>query len=265
MTDWVIFATCLLAGLLIGSFLNVVIHRGPAQWKLVDSSDRGTLVSPRSYCPDCKAPISSIHLIPLLGFAVLRGKCATCASRIPIRYPLVELMGGLAGIIAVAIFGFSTTALLAALFFWFLIALSFIDFETGYLPDALTIPLIILGLAANVIDLFTSFPNALIGAAVGYLVFRLIGAAFHRLRGLEGLGQGDAKLLAALGAWLGWLALAPIVFTAAILALGAVGALRLSGKKIAGDTPIPFGPALGAAGALAMVANGLDLPAYYWR
>ncbi len=234
-------------------------------WKLTGNDSRGDLIKPRSYCPSCKTPIKNIDLIPVIGFLALGGKCASCKASIPLRYPIVELLGGLSAIIAALVFGFTAAAMVATAYFLFLIALGFIDADTGYLPDALTVPLIALGLIANGFGLFTSWQNALIGAAVGYAAFRLIGEAFLRLRGVEGLGQGDAKLLAAIGAWLGWLALAPVVFAGALLALAAVATLRLTGTKVSGDTPIPFGPALAVAGALAMIANGLDLPSYFWR
>jgi leader peptidase (prepilin peptidase)/N-methyltransferase len=265
MSYWVILVTWVLVGLLIGSFLNVVIYRGPKMWNLVESDSPGNLVSPRSYCPSCKAPIKRINMIPLLGYIMLHGKCASCSASISLRYPLVELLGAAAAVIATILFGFTVTAALAALFIWTLIALSFIDAETGFLPDALTIPLLALGIVANAIDLFATLPNALIGATAGYLIFRLIGAVFQRLRGLEGLGQGDAKLLGALGAWLGWQALAPLVFAGAVLALAAVGTMRLSGKTVSNETPIPFGPALAGAGAIAMILNGLHLPANIWN
>lgn len=263
MTGWVILATGALVGLLIGSFLNVVIHRGPAMWRLIDES-RGDLIAPRSYCPACQKPIRTIHLFPVIGFLLLGGKCASCGAPISARYPFVELLGALAAVVAVILFGFSVEALLAAAFFWLLIPLAFIDAETGYLPDALTLPLVALGLITNGFGLFAAWPHSLIGALAGYLAFRLVAEAFRRLRRVEGLGQGDAKLLGGIGAWLGWPALAPVVFAGAVLALLAVGLTRVSGRRIASDAPIPFGPALAAAGALAMIARGLDLPAYYW-
>jgi leader peptidase (prepilin peptidase)/N-methyltransferase len=173
----------------------------------------------------------------------------------------VELAGALAGVIAVLLFGVSAAALFAFVFFLFLIALGVIDYETGYLPDALTIPLIILGILANVFDLFNATPGAaVVGMVVGFGAFRLVDVAFKRLRGMEGLGQGDAKLLAAIGAWFGWAALPPVVFLAALLALAGAGAAALKGAKIEKETPVPFGPALAAAGALAMIAHGLRLP-----
>ncbi len=234
-------------------------------WKLVESESRGDLIAPRSYCPHCREQIRPFHLVPLAGFFMLGGKCAACKMRIPLRYPVVELLGALAAVFALVLFGPGVTAICAAVFFWFLIALGFIDTQTGYLPDALTLPLIAAGLIANGFGLFVAWPGAAIGAGAGYLVFVAIAELFVRARGVEGLGRGDAKLLAALGAWLGWLALAPIVFSGALLALASIAMLRFSGRRIANDTPVPFGPALAAAGALAMIAHGLDWPSYYWR
>lgn len=255
---WVYFAASGLVGLLIGSFLNVVIYRGPAIWGLVENDPpRGNLAFPRSQCPYCGAPIRTLHLTPLIGYLMVRGKCVDCRKNIGLRYPLIELAGAAAGIGAFALFGLSSAALLAAIFFWFLIALAAIDAETGYLPDALTLPLIAGGLAANAFTHFVPLTSALIGAFLGYAAFRLIDFAFMRLRGMEGLGQGDAKLLAAVGAWLGWMALAPTVFAGAMLALLGVLIMRLKGKVISNDTAIPFGPALALAAALVMALRPL--------
>lgn len=264
MTHWVLYITAATVGLLLGSFLNVVIHRGPRLWKLLDGPDRGNLAFPRSYCPSCKAPIRFLHLPPIAGFLMLRGKCADCGARIALRYPLVELAGAASGLVALYLFGLTFTALFAFVFFLFVIALGVIDFETGYLPDALTIPLVFLGVLANAFDLFNGTPGAaVIGMVAGFAAFRLVDLAFRRLRGMEGLGQGDAKLLAALGAWFGWAVLPPIVFLAALVALIGVGAAALQGAKIDKATPVPFGPALVTAGALAMIAHGLRLPLFF--
>lgn len=241
--------------MLAGSFLNVVIHRGPAIWKLVDDdSRRGDFSRPRSYCPACGEQLRAYHLVPLLSYLALRGKCAACASPIPARYPLVEFLAAAAGVLAVAIAGAPGPAAAAALFFWMLLALAVIDLETGYLPDALTLPLLVLGLAVNSIGLLTPLLNAAIGAAAGYGAFRLIAFVFEKVRGIEGLGGGDAKLLAALGAWLGWQALAPLVFIAALLALAGVSIAAMRGQRTSRETPLPFGPALAASGALMLIA-----------
>ena len=252
---YAILATIL--GLIIGSFLNVVIHRGPAIWKLVeDDSRRGNLAFPRSYCPACHAPLKRIHLVPLFSFLALRGQCAACGARISLRYPIVEGLGGLVALSAFLLFGLTSTALLAAIFSWLLIALAAIDFETGYLPDALTLPLLGIGLVTNAFGIFVPVTAALIGAATGYLSFRLIGAAFHHLRGVEGLGQGDAKLLAAIGAWFGWVALAPTVLLASFIALITALIMHVRGHSIGAETEIRFGPALAFAGIAMLLIAG---------
>lgn len=260
MTGWVFFVTAAMTGAVLGSFLNVVIHRGPVMWRLVDASPRGNLAFPRSYCPSCEAPIRTAHLIPLLSYLMLRGRCAACQAPIPIRYPVVEVFGASAALASAVVFGFTIAGVLGFLFLLTLTALAFIDAETGYLPDMLTLPLIALGLGANAFSLFTPIVNASLGAVIGYAVFRLIDIVFLRLRGVEGLGQGDAKLLAAIGAWLGWAALPTVVFLAALIALLGVLVQSISGAKIARDTAIAFGPALAAAGAVALIARGLALP-----
>ena len=219
--EWAIFITAFLAGLLAGSFLNVVIYRGPQMWNLIDGHDRGNFAFPRSSCPSCGATISPLYLVPVVGLLLLRGHCGACTKSISLRYPVVELLGGMAVLVAAVLFGPTPSAGLAALLFLFPIAL------------------------------------AIIGAAVGYLVFREIDFAFLKLRGIEGLGQGDAKLLAAIGAWLGWVALAPTVFIAAILGLVAVGIMRLKGQTVSGDMAIAFGPTLAGAAAIIMIARGL--------
>lgn len=246
-------------GLLIGSFLNVVIHRGPAIWKLVDDDRRrGDLVAPRSYCPACGAQIKTLHLIPLLGFALTGGKCTACNAPISWRYPIVELLGAAAALGAYWLFGASLAAAAAAILFWSLIALAVIDFETGFLPDAITLPLALIGLAVNAwAGLFATWQAALIGAVAGYAVFWLIAEIFYRLRGVEGLGLGDAKLLGALGAWMGWQTLPAIVFIGSIIGLVLALTMRASGRKISAQTALPFGPALAISGAAVFTAAAL--------
>lgn len=261
MEDWVFYVTAACVGAIMGSFLNVVIHRGPVLWNLVDAPDRGNLAFPRSSCPSCGTAIRIIHLVPLLSYAMLRGKCAACSAPISLRYPLVEFAGAFCALIALTIFGVTIAASFAFAFFLFLIALGVIDFETGYLPDALTLTLLVLGVTASAIGVYdVSLLESVLGALVGYGAFRLIDFIFLRLRGVEGLGQGDAKLLAAIGSWLGWAALPPVVFLAAITALIGIAVAAAGGKKISRDTAVPFGPALAGAGALAMIAHGLALP-----
>ena len=259
---WFIYATALTLGLLAGSFLNVVIYRAPVMLGLEKENRRarGDLIAPRSYCPACRTQIRNVDLIPLFGYAALRGKCRACGAPIPLRYPIVELLGALAALSCVLIFGATLNAGFATVFFLALIALGAIDHETGFLPDAITLPLIALGLAANFYGRFTTITEAAIGAALGYAVFALIAFGYERLRGREGLGGGDAKLLAAIGAWGGWMILAPTVFIGALLALSLVAASSLSGRQLDMATPVRFGPALCLAGAAAFIALKLGLP-----
>lgn len=248
MAESVFFATVFLAGLTAGSFLNVVIHRGPAMWGLVDEPGRGDLAAPRSYCPACKAPLTLANLVPLASFVAQRGRCTRCRAPISVRYPVVEALGAASALVSVLIFGWTLAALAAAIFALALIALAFIDFETGYLPDAITLPLTAAGLAANAAALFTPFRDALIGAVAGYLAFWSVSAVYARLRKREGLGLGDAKLLAAIGAWTGWIALPPVIFVAA---LGTLAVMAMRGSLRTGDAA-PFGPGLCIAGFLAL-------------
>ncbi len=241
-------------GLIAGSFLNVVIFRGPSQWGLVDGAPRGTLAAPRSYCPACKNPIPSFRLIPVVSYLLLQGRCANCGAAISLRYPVVEAVGALTALASLAAFGPSWAAVAAAIFGFALIALAFIDLETGFLPDAITLPLILAGLGANAAGLFVSLRDAAIGAAAAYLAFRGIGVAFEKLRGKEGLGQGDAKLLAAIGAWGGWASLPVVVGVGAVVTLGYYGA-RYPFRKIPMDSEIPFGPGLCAAGFLVLLSG----------
>lgn len=261
---WIIFATVFVAGLLLGSFLNVVIHRGPALWGLGDSESRsrGDFIAPRSYCPSCGKQIRAVDLVPVVSYALLGGKCRDCKAHISLRYPIVELLGGAAALLSVAVYGPTIDAGLAALFLFTLIALAFIDRETGYLPDALTLPLAAAGLAANITGRFASIGAALIGAGAGFLAFWALAAAYRALRGREGLGGGDAKLLAALGAWGGWTMLPPTVFAASLMALAFVGVSALMGRKIDRVAPIRFGPALCAAGAAMFIAAALGAPSF---
>ena len=246
-------------GLLIGSFLNVVIHRGPARWGLVDSpTDMGSLVAPGSYCPQCRKPLKAHQLMPLVSFALQRGKCTECASPISPRYPLVELGGAVIALLCVLMFGVSVEALLAMIFGWTLLALGVIDLETGYLPDALTLPLIAGGVAFNTVELVTPWPMSLLGAAVVFFVFRFISWAYLMLRKREGLGGGDATLLSAIGAWGGVTILPAVVFIGALVTLAVIGLSRLLGRKSdeargSVDDTLPFGPGLALAGFVAFL------------
>lgn len=218
-------------------------------WGLIDDTARGDLMAPRSYCPACKTKLSALNLIPLASYIALRGRCSSCGAEIPIRYPVVEAMGGAGVVLSFIAFGLTPAAIVASVFALALIALAFIDLETGYLPDAITLPLIALGLVANAFGLFTTPLDALIGAVAGYALFWAIGALYQRVRHREGLGLGDAKLLAAIGASTGWMSLPIVIFIAAI---GTLAVVALSGGGAHRDREIPFGPGLCAAGFAAL-------------
>lgn len=258
---WSYWLLAALFGALIGSFLNVLIYRGPSFWGLLDDSEpaRGTLLQPQSYCPSCRQPIAAWRLIPIVSYLAQGGRCAACKADIPIRYPLVESIGVFIAVVACAVFGFTLTALLAAVLGWTLLALAAIDWETGYLPDWLTLPLVGIGLLANVGGRFVPIADAVIGAAAGYIVFRLIGAVFYRLRKYQGLGQGDAKLLAAVGAWGGWTILPGVVLVGALVTLAGAAAVGVMTRSIDARTEIPFGPGLCAAGFALLIAAAKGL------
>ncbi|MEM9495935.1 MAG: prepilin peptidase [Pseudomonadota bacterium] len=262
--QWLIISVGAALGVVFGSFLNVVIHRGPALWRLVDDDEgrrRGGLAFPGSYCPACGKSLGPAEIVPLASYIVQRGKCTQCSAEIPPRYPVVELLGLIAGGGAAFFFGASLAGVLAATFLLALISLAAIDLETGYLPDAITFPLIALGIGANAFGLFVPIEDAAIGAVAGYCVFWAVAAGYRALRGIDGLGLGDAKLLAGVGAWAGWQALAPTVLVAALSSLAVIAALSLLGKEFQRDTAVPFGPALAAGGAAAFIyaAAGGDL------
>jgi len=217
------------------------------------------LVVPRSTCPACKAPIKAIHNIPVLSYLALRARCANCRIRISARYPAIELLCGLMTALVAYRFGYDPATLCAMLITWFLIALTFIDLDQQLLPDSLTLPLLWLGLLASLMGWSSaahSLPvdpvSAICGAVLGYLSLWLVYHAFRLLTGKEGMGYGDFKLLAALGAWLGWRMLLPIVLLAALV--GAVAGVALIAlRRHQRGTPIPFGPFLAAAGWVAML------------
>ncbi|HUL45808.1 MAG TPA: A24 family peptidase [Steroidobacteraceae bacterium] len=275
--------SCLVLGLAVGSFLNVVIYRLPLmldrEWRAqcaelaghdphastvaAGPRERFNLVVPRSACPACKAPISALQNIPLISWLLLRGRCAQCGAPISVRYPLVELLTGILSAWVAARFGFCLSALAALALTWFLIALTFIDIDHQLLPDSLTLPLLWLGLtlslwgppggAAPPIDLRSS----VIGAVAGYLSLWSVYHLFRLVTGKEGMGYGDFKLLAALGAWLGWQMLLPVILIAAV-AGAVVGIATLAIRRQSRATPIPFGPFLAAAGWLVlMFGHGL--------
>jgi leader peptidase (prepilin peptidase)/N-methyltransferase len=251
-------------GLLVGSFLNVVIHRLPRMlergWRAQCAELAGqvpaeepayNLVVPRSACPGCGHRISAVENIPVVSWLALRGKCRACGAAIPARYPIVELLGAALAMVAVWHFGPTPQGLAACGFLWTLLALTFIDADTQLLPDDLTLPLLWAGLLVNLFGLFVPLAEAVVGAIAGYLALWTVYWLFKLIRGKEGMGYGDFKLLAALGAWLGWKALPAIVLLSSV-AGAAIGIALMVVHRRDGGTPLPFGPYLAIAGATAL-------------
>ncbi len=281
--------TCLVLGLVVGSFLNVVIHRVPImmerQWReqcaelqqpdpaatipaAAVPKERFNLVVPRSACPACKAPITALQNIPILSYLFLRGRCARCGARISPRYPIVEALTGILSAAVAWKLGFGWPAAAGLVLTWFLVALAFIDIDTQLLPDSLTLPLLWLGL---LLSLFAPAPgmapvpvdvrSSIIGAIAGYLSLWSVYHLFRLLTAKEGMGYGDFKLLAALGAWLGWRMLLPtVLIAAAVGAVAGIALLAFRGQNR--STPIAFGPFLAAAGWL-MLMFGRELVTGY--
>jgi leader peptidase (prepilin peptidase)/N-methyltransferase len=260
--------------LAVGSFLNVVIHRLPQilerQWRaeLAEHSGqppapapRYNLVVPRSQCPACGHHITALENIPLASYLVLGGKCSACKAKISPRYPLVEaLTGALSGYLAWR-YGFGWQTLAALIFAWSMIALAFIDLDTFYLPDDVTLPLIWAGLLVNLGGVFVDLQSAVIGAVAGYLALWLVFWCYKFATGKEGMGYGDFKLLAAIGAWLGWKML-PLVILLSSFVGAAVGIALIVFARHGRNVPIPFGPYL-VLGGLSAMFWGDALIAYY--
>ena len=251
-------------GLLVGSFLNVVIHRLPKmmerEWRTQCAELSGeekavlepyNLVTPRSACPHCSHQISALENIPLISYLFLRGKCKGCGAPISIRYPIVETVSCLLSAFAAWHFGYGLAGLSAILLIWALLALTCIDLDTQLLPDDITLPLLWLGLLFNLSNTFTSLPNAVLGAICGYLVLWSVYWLFKLATGKEGMGYGDFKLLAAIGAWLGWQML-PLVILLSSVVGAAVGITLIVAVKRGRDIPIPFGPYLAGGGLIAL-------------
>jgi leader peptidase (prepilin peptidase)/N-methyltransferase len=270
-------AIAALFGLAIGSFLNVVIYRLPLmlerQWRsqcaeitghaLEPEGEALNLVRPRSRCPSCAAQIRAIHNIPVLSYLALRGCCASCGVKIPLRYPLVELATAIVSGVVAWHFGFGCQAALALVFSWYLIAMTGIDLDRQLLPDVLTLPLLWIGLLASLWPAagIASPRDALIGAAAGYLVLWIVFHAFRLVTGKEGMGYGDFKLFAAIGAWLGWQML-PLVLLLSAMVGAAVGITLIVTRRHGRDVPISFGPYLAGAGWIAMLWGPLIVGRY---
>lgn len=271
---WFFVATVLVVGTMIGSFLNVVIHRLPKimenDWRqqcieflqpeaaaeaaiaaAANPPPRYSLAVPRSACPSCGHKITAMENVPVVSYLFLRGKCSACKASISMRYPIVEALTGIASAYAAWRFGVSWTVVFALLYIWSLIALTFIDADTTLLPDDITLPLLWLGLLANVGGTFTDLSSAVIGAVAGYLILWSVYWGFKLLTGKEGMGYGDFKLLAAIGAWLGWQLLPLIILLSALVGtiVGLAGII-LQGRER--GAKLPFGPYLAAAGFIAL-------------
>jgi leader peptidase (prepilin peptidase)/N-methyltransferase len=263
----VAMATAAVVGLLVGSFLNVVIHRLPQMlergWHAQCAELRGeapaegeryNLVVPRSACPSCGHKIGAHENVPVLSWLLLRGRCSACGTSISVRYPVVELLAGTLAVAAVLRFGPGWQAIAACGLLWSLLALTFIDIDTQLLPDDVTLPLLWAGLLANLFGLFVPIEEAVIGALAGYLSLWSVYWAFKLIVRKEGMGHGDFKLLAALGAWMGWKVLPAIVLLSS--AVGAIIGLSLIAFKGRDrQQPLPFGPYLAIAGAIALFAG----------
>ncbi|MEO5863171.1 MAG: A24 family peptidase [Burkholderiales bacterium] len=258
-------------GLLVGSFLNVVIHRLPKmmerEWReqcaefaatqggevaRSENQSKYNLVAPRSACPSCGHRISAIENVPVFSYLALRGRCRSCGAKISPRYPVVEAITGLLSGLIAWHFGFGLAGISALILVWALIALTFIDADTQLLPDGITLPLIWLGLIVNMDDTFTDLRSAVLGAIFGYLALWSVYWAFKLLTKKEGMGYGDFKLLAALGAWLGWQVL-PLVILLSSVVGAVVGIALIVLARMGRNIPLPFGPYLAMAGLIALL------------
>jgi leader peptidase (prepilin peptidase)/N-methyltransferase len=261
-------------GLIVGSFLNVVIHRLPKmmerewhnnclelQGKEVPEQPKYTIATPRSACPKCGHLITAMENIPIISYLILGGKCKGCKTKISMRYPLVEaLTGAFLGLVAYK-YGYTSTTLFAWIFTLALITLTFIDFDTQLLPDDIVLPLLWLGLLFNLNTGFTDLKSAVIGAMAGYLILWSVYWLFKLVTGKEGMGYGDFKLLAAIGGWFGWQLLPAVILLSSVVgaAIG-IGMIVFRGKT--GGTAIPFGPFL-ALGGIAALFFGQQLAGFY--
>jgi leader peptidase (prepilin peptidase) / N-methyltransferase len=265
-----VFAFILLAavfGLIIGSFLNVVIHRTPIvlmrRWQqdcreltgqAASAATHGkfNLVTPRSRCPHCGHAITTLENIPVVSYLWLRGKCSACRKPIGLRYPFVEILSAALAAVTAWHFGFTAAGIAAIVLTWLLIALAFIDIDHQLLPDVMVLPFLWAGLLLNLSNVFTPLPHAVIGAVAGYLSLWLVFHLFKLITGKEGMGYGDFKLFALFGAWLGWQSLPLIILLSSFMgALIGISLIVFRGRDRA--RPLPFGPYLAAAGWVAML------------
>lgn len=254
-------------GLLVGSFLNVVIYRLPVMmkrgWKKecqeflelpITGQGAATfnLALPGSHCPECKAEIKTYQNIPVLSYLFLRGKCANCQTGISLRYPCVEALTGILSVVVAYQLGGQIETLFALLLTWVLIALSGIDYDHQLLPDNITLPMLWLGLFLSLFNVFTDPVSSIIGAIAGYMTLWIVYHAFKLATGKEGMGYGDFKLLSLFGAWLGWQYL-PLIVLLSSLVGAVIGTLLIIIVKRDRSIPIPFGPYLAIAGWIALL------------
>ena len=266
MALYILFSVVLL-GLVVGSFLNVVIYRLPVSmlrnWRQEcvqyleenpkgddDSGETFNIAFPHSHCPQCKAPVKAWQNIPVLSYLLLHGKCASCKATISLRYPIIELVSAALTAFCIYQFGLTAAGGLALIFTWCLISLTMIDVDHQLLPDSITLPLLWLGLLANVGGIYTDLNSAVLGAVFGYGVLWSVFWLFKLATGKDGMGFGDFKLLAALGAWMGWQMLPLIVILSALVgAIIGIAGIIIQGRDK--NIPIPFGPYLAVAGWVA--------------
>ena len=262
----VLIVCAMLLGLCVGSFLNVVAYRLPKMMEQefaeacreqfgvpVETQDAPiSLAQPASACPSCGTRIKPWHNIPLFGWLLLRGRCAQCSATISVQYPLVELIAAILAVACAWRFGFSAQMFSAMVLSWALLALTVIDLRTMYLPDAITLPLLWLGLLLSLGPVFADPASAIAGAAAGYLLLWSIFWVFKLATGKDGMGYGDFKLMAALGAWLGWQLLPQIVLLSAVVG-AVVGISLMAARKAEWSSRIPFGPYIAGAGWIALI------------
>ncbi len=265
-SDWVFYGLVLFTGLAFGSFLNVVIYRLPIilenDWREQchdflelepkQAAVKFTLALPASACPSCGHKIRFWENIPVISYLLLKGKCSSCGRNISIEYPLVESITAILSILVAHHYGVSWQTLLALLLTWSLVVLTMIDFHKQLLPDNITLPLLWLGLIANMFDLFVNLETAVIGAIAGYLSLWLVYHFFKLLTGKEGMGYGDFKLLAALGAWMGW-QMIPLIIVLSSFVGAAIGIAMIIFVRHDKNIPIPYGPYLAIAGWIALL------------
>ncbi len=266
-----------LIGLLMGSFLNVVIFRTPKMMEQefrseccdfldVQNTEKDqrklSLSTPNSTCPECQSPIKPWQNIPVISYIFLKGKCAECNTPISLRYPAIELVTSLLSVLTIGVLGLNIESLVALALLWTLITLTMIDIDTQLLPDSITLPLLWLGLIANSFGLYTDLTDAIWGAVWGYLSLWSVYWLFKIVTGKEGMGYGDFKLLAALGAWMGWQLLPLIILLSSLVGavIGIAGIIILGRNK---NIPIPFGPYLAIAGGIAFLWGNDIIHAYF--